>query len=140
MKILLIEDDEVLTDVLLKSLTSQNYVVDTAEDGRSGWDYAQSAEYDLILMDVGLPKLDGIALCQRLRAENYTTPILLMTAKDAPQERIRGLDAGADDYLTKPLNLAELHARVRALLRRGTVPTLPTLQVGNLRLDPPPAR
>ena len=136
MKILLIEDDEVLIDILLKSLTSQNYVVDTAQDGQSGWDYAESAEYDLILLDVGLPKMDGIALCQRLRTQGCATPILLMTAKDAPQERIRGLDAGADDYLTKPLDLAELQARVRALLRRGTVPNLPILQIGDLVLNP----
>ncbi|UBF25026.1 response regulator [Kovacikia minuta CCNUW1] len=136
MKILLIEDDEVLTDVLLKSLASQNYVVDAARDGQSGWEYAESAEYDLILIDVGLPKLDGITLCQRLRSQGCTTPILLMTAKDAPHERIRGLDAGADDYLTKPLDLAELQARVRALLRRGTVPNLPVLQIGDLLLNP----
>ena len=136
MKILLIEDDEVLIDILLKSLTSQNYVVDTAQDGQSGWDYAESAEYDLILLDVGLPKMDGIALCQRLRTQGCATPILLMTAKDASQERIRGLDAGADDYLTKPLDLAELQARVRALLRRGTVPNLPILQIGDLVLNP----
>jgi diguanylate cyclase (GGDEF)-like protein len=135
-KILLIEDDEVLIDILLKSLTSQNYAVDTAQDGQSGWDYAESAEYDLILIDVGLPKMDGIALCQRLRTQGCSTPILLMTAKDAPHERIRGLDAGADDYLTKPLDLAELQARVRALLRRGTVPNLPILQIGDLVLNP----
>lgn len=136
MRILLIEDDEVLTNVLLESLTSQHYLVDAIADGELGWEYAQSTPYDLILMDVGLPKLDGISLCSKLRASGYSTPILLMTAKDANSDRIRGLDAGADDYLIKPLDLAELHARVRALLRRGEVPHTPVLQVGELKLDP----
>jgi DNA-binding response OmpR family regulator/HPt (histidine-containing phosphotransfer) domain-containing protein len=136
MRILLVEDDEVLADVLLQSLTSKNYIVDLVEDGRSGLEYAQSAEYELILTDVGLPMLDGITLCQRLRSEGCSTPILLITARDASQERIKGLDAGADDYLTKPLDLQELHARVRALLRRGEIPHTPILEVGELRLDP----
>ncbi|MBP5972523.1 response regulator [Brasilonema sp. CT11] len=136
MRILLIEDDEVLQSVLLQSLTSQHYVVDTVEDGQTGWEYAESANYDLILLDVGLPKIDGITLCQRLRAKRCSAPILLMTAKDASSDRIRGLDAGADDYLIKPLDLAELQARVRALLRRGEVSPTTVLQVGDLRLDP----
>ncbi|MEO1610559.1 MAG: response regulator, partial [Pseudomonadota bacterium] len=117
MRILLIEDDEVLTDVLVDTLQQQRYVVDTVDDGRFGLEYAQSGTYDLLLIDVGLPRLDGISLCQEIRAEGNTTPILLMTAKNAPDEKIRGLDAGADDYLTKPLDIAELHARLRALLR-----------------------
>ncbi|MGI2904666.1 response regulator [Tolypothrix sp. VBCCA 56010] len=136
MRILLIEDDEVLLDVLLQSLTSQHYIVDAVQDGQSGWEYAQSANYDLILTDVGLPILDGIKLCQRLRAEGSSIPILLITAKDASSDRIRGLDAGADDYLIKPLDLAELHARLRVLLRRGEVSPTTVLQVGDLRLDP----
>lgn len=136
MRILLIEDDEILTDQLLESLTSQHYVVDAIADGRMGWEYAQDTPYDLIVMDVGLPGLDGITLCERLRAEGCTTPILLMTAKDAPQERVRGLDAGADDHLTKPLNLEELQARVRALLRRGEVHPETVLEMGLLRFDP----
>ncbi|HEY9735773.1 MAG TPA: response regulator [Trichocoleus sp.] len=136
MRILLIEDDEILTARLVESLTSQNYVVDAVDDGVLGMDYAQGTAYDLILTDVGLPHLDGITLCQRLRAEGCSTPILLMTAKDAPDERVRGLDAGADDHLTKPLNLEELHARLRALLRRGEVAATAVLSVGPLQLDP----
>ncbi|MBD2415491.1 multi-component transcriptional regulator [Nostoc calcicola FACHB-389] len=136
MRILLIEDEEVLASVLLKSLTKQHYVVDVAQDGQMGWEYTQNASYDLLLIDVGLPKLDGITLCQRLRSGGCFTPILLMTAKDGTQERIQGLDAGADDYLIKPLDLGELQARIRALLRRGDRPVTPILEVGALRLDP----
>lgn len=136
MRILLVEDDEVLLNVLLQSLTSQHYIVDAVEDGQTAWEYAQTASYDLILMDVGLPKLDGITLCQRLRANGCTKPILLITARDASSDRIRGLDAGADDYLIKPLDLGELQARVRALLRRKEVAHTTILQVGELRLDP----
>jgi diguanylate cyclase (GGDEF)-like protein len=136
MKILLIEDDALLADVLVESLTGQRYVLDLAEDGKLGWEYAQNTAYDLILMDVGLPKLDGITLCQKLRAEGCTTPILLMTARDASGDRIRGLDAGADDYVTKPLDFGELQARIRALLRRGNSLQTPVLQLGALCLDP----
>lgn len=136
MRILLIEDDEILADILTKSLIHQRYAVETATDGQMGWEYAQSTHYDLILLDVGLPKLNGIELCQRLRAEGCASPILLMTAQDASSDRIRGLDAGADDYLTKPLDLGELQARVRALLRRGEVLPTPVLEIGPLKLDP----
>ncbi|BAY89567.1 MULTISPECIES: response regulator [unclassified Tolypothrix] len=136
MKILLIEDDEILVSVLANSLTQNNYVVDIAPDGYAGWEYSQAYNYDLILIDVGLPKLDGISLCQRLRSAGNSTPILLITAKDATSDRIRGLDAGADDYLIKPLDLGELQARVRALLRRGDTPVSLVLEIGGLSLDP----
>ncbi|MDZ8083710.1 MAG: response regulator [Nostoc sp. DcaGUA01] len=136
MRILLIEDEEVLASVLLKSLTKQHYVVDVAQDGQMGWEYTQNANYDLLLIDVGLPKVDGITLCQRLRSGGCFTPILLMTAKDGTRERIQGLDAGADDYLIKPLDLGELQARIRALLRRSDRPITPILEVDALRLDP----
>lgn len=136
MRILLIEDDEILIQVLVQSLESQHYTVDVAQDGQLGWEYAQDSHYELILIDVGLPKLDGITLCQRLRSEGCSIPILLITAKDASSDRIKGLDAGADDYLTKPLDLGELQARVRALLRRGETAFTPLLEVGELVLDP----
>ncbi|MDZ8065437.1 MAG: response regulator [Nostoc sp. DedQUE08] len=136
MRILLIEDEEILASVLLKSLTKQHYVVDVVQDGQMGWEYTQSTNYDLLLIDVGLPKLDGISLCQRLRSGGCFTPILLMTARDGSKERIQGLDAGADDYLIKPLDLEELQARIRALIRRGDRPCTPILEVGALRLDP----
>lgn len=136
MRILLIEDDEFLSPLLLQSFKSQNYVVDAARDGQSGWEYAQNSNYDLIVMDVGLPKIDGITLCQRLRENGCSVPILLMTGKDDSTDIIQALDAGADDYLIKPLKLEELKARSRALLRRGQVAPTIVVQVGNLRLNP----
>jgi DNA-binding response OmpR family regulator len=135
-RILLVEDDVILADRLVDCLASQRYVVDAIADGQTAWDYAQATAYDLIVTDVGLPSLDGIALCERLRHQGCKTPILLMTAKDAPAERVRGLDAGADDHLIKPLNLDEFLARVRALLRRGEVTPDTLLVLGPLRLDP----
>lgn len=136
MKILVVDDDEILVDVLKRSLSSQRHVVDTAEDGQLGWDYVQTGEYELVLLDINLPELDGVSLCEKIRSEGYTTPILLMTAKNASQDRILGLDAGADDYLTKPLDLDELNARIRALSRRGEVATTAILNVNGLILDP----
>jgi diguanylate cyclase (GGDEF)-like protein len=136
MRILVVDDDLVLVDVLKQSLSSQRHVVDVAEDGLLGWEYIQSGEYELILLDVDLPELDGVSLCEKIRSEHYATPILLMTAKDASQDRIRGLDAGADDYLIKPLDLGELNARIRALSRRGEVIPSTILDVNGLRLNP----
>jgi len=136
MRVLLVEDDPILSDVLFQSLNSHRYLVEIAENGQLGWEFSQSATYDLFLIDVGLPKLDGIALCQKLRSHGCTTPILLMTAREAYSDRVRGLDAGADDYLIKPIDLEELQARLRALSRRGEVSPNILLEIGELRLDP----
>ncbi|MBD1846770.1 response regulator [Cyanobacteria bacterium FACHB-63] len=136
MRVLVVEDDLIVTDAITRSLSEHHYAVDTAEDGAIGWECVESTTYDLILIDVGLPKLDGITLCQRIRDRGCGTPILLMTAKDDSTYRIRGLDSGADDYLAKPFDLEELQARVRALLRRGTVAASPVLTIGKLQLDP----
>ena len=136
MRILVVDDDEILVDVLKRSLSDRRHVVDVAEDGQLGWEYVRAGEYELVLLDVNMPGLDGVSLCEKMRSEGYTTPILLMTAKNASQDRIAGLDAGADDYLTKPLDLGELNARVRALSRRGEVATSSVLDVDGLVLDP----
>jgi DNA-binding response OmpR family regulator/HPt (histidine-containing phosphotransfer) domain-containing protein len=136
MKILLVDDDESLSVILTKSLAPYRYVVDTVKDGEMGWTYGSTFEYDLIVLDIMLPKLDGISLCQRFRAEGYTTPILLLTAQDNTTAKVSGLDAGADDYVVKPFDIAELSARIRALLRRSIANPSPLLSWGELLLNP----
>ena len=136
MKILLVDDDEVLSAVLTKSLAAYRYVVDTVRDGETGWVYGSTFEYDLIVLDIMLPKLDGISLCQRFREEGYTTPILLLTSQDTSTAKVNGLDAGADDYVVKPFDGAELSARIRALLRRSNASPFPLLSWGELLLNP----
>jgi DNA-binding response OmpR family regulator len=136
MKILLVEDDDRISDAIVEDLSDQHYVVEVAHDGQSGWDLLDVFAYDLILLDVMLPKVDGITLCRRLRSKGCETPILMLTGRDTVGDRVIGLDAGADDYLVKPFNLEELSARVRALLRRGSVSQTPVLEWGDLRLDP----
>ena len=136
MKILLVDDDEILSAVLTKSLAAYRYVVDTVTDGETGWVYGSTFEYDLIVLDIILPKLDGISLCQRFRAEGYTTPILLLTSQETSTAKVNGLDAGADDYVVKPFDAAELSARIRALLRRSNASPFPLLSWGDLLLNP----
>ncbi len=136
MKILLIEDDDSLSTLLTRSLHSQHYIVDAVKDGEIGWTYATTFDYDSIILDIMLPRLDGISLCQRLRGAGHTTPILLLTAQDTTTAKVQGLDAGADDYMVKPFDLAELIARVRALRRRGSNNSLPLLSWGDLLLNP----
>jgi diguanylate cyclase (GGDEF)-like protein len=136
MKILLIDDDEQVAKLVTATLTAQRYTVDVAVDGLDGWDLINSSPYDLILLDVMLPKLDGISFCRRLRAKKKQTPVILLTARDTSIDKMTGLDAGADDYLVKPLDLQELTARIRALLRRGGSDQSPILTWGNLQLDP----
>ena len=144
MKILCVEDDEKLSKLLKAALTHQHHQVEVATDGQSGWEMADTSTYDLILLDLILPKLDGIRFCQQLRSNsssptaspNRDTPVLLMTALDSVTNKVMGLDAGADDYVTKPLDLDELMARVRALLRRSQDNRSPLLEWGDLRLNP----
>jgi DNA-binding response OmpR family regulator/HPt (histidine-containing phosphotransfer) domain-containing protein len=136
MRILLVEDDECIAKTLENVLGNQHYVVDVAADGLLGWELVEAFTYDLILLDIILPKLDGIKLCQRLRSQNYQTPVLLLTAQNSSSHKVIGLDAGADDYVVKPFELSELLARIRVLLRRRNSPILSVMGWGNLRLDP----
>lgn len=136
MRILLVEDDERIADALAEDLIDQHYVVEVIGDGEMAWECIESFTYDLILLDVMLPKMDGIALCRKLRSAGYTTPVLMLTARDTVSDRVVGLDAGADDYLVKPFHLQELSARIRALLRRGDSMLPPVLEWQGIQLDP----
>jgi DNA-binding response OmpR family regulator len=136
MKILLVEDDDILASAMSDVLTKQQYVIDLATDGEVGWQNAIHGNYDLMLLDVMLPKRDGVSLCQQLRQAGHQMPILLLTAKDSTTDKVLGLDAGADDYLVKPFDFSELTARIRALMRRGSGSPTPILEWGDLRLDP----
>jgi DNA-binding response OmpR family regulator len=135
MRILLVEDDLRLAETLAEALTDQRYVVDIVTDGEAGWQQAKLLDYDLLLLDLMLPELDGIGLCHRLRSHGYKMPILMLTACDTIDDEINGLDVGADDYVVKPVDLQKLFARIRALLRRGSS-TAPILTWGELSLDP----
>lgn len=119
MKILLVEDDQITANLLTRALNSHNYNVNTAADGETALQLAEAYDYDLIVLDVMIPKLDGISLCRELRSSGCQMPILLLTALDSSSDRVQGLEAGADDYVVKPFNIEELIARIRALLRRG---------------------
>jgi two-component system, OmpR family, response regulator len=136
MKLLLVEDDHWIAELLKEALSENHYVVDIANDGQTGLEMVNTFNYDLLLLDVMLPRLDGISLCRKLRESGYQMPILLLTAKDTTQDQITGLDAGADDYVIKPYNLQELLARIRALLRRGASSSVPVMEWKGLRLNP----
>lgn len=136
MRILIVEDDDRISLALKESLTDQHYLVDIATDGKNAWELIEAFPYDLILLDIMLPKIDGITLCQRLRQTHHTMPVLMLTARDTSTDKVIGLDVGADDYVIKPFDLQELLARIRALLRRGSSILPPILEWENLRLDP----
>jgi two-component system response regulator QseB len=136
MRILIVEDDRRIARPLVKDLQHQHHVVDWVEDGQEGWDYAQAADYDLILLDWMLPYLDGVSLCKKLRETGCQALILMLTAKDTTGDKVIGLDAGADDYLVKPFRLEELSARIRALCRRSRTVSPAMLCQGHLCLDP----
>ena len=135
MRILVVEDEPSAAKMLAKGLREQSYAVDIAQDGAEASFKASVNQYDLILLDVGLPQKDGFRFCQELRAEGSEVPILMLTARDAYTDRVHGLDLGADDYLTKPYDYGELLARVRALLRRGPRPQQENIQVADLKIE-----
>jgi len=135
MRILLVEDEERIAAFIHKGLREELYTVDVARDGGEAVDIALAGEYDLIILDIRLPTRDGISVCRELRAQGNTIPILMLTARDTIDDRVRGLDAGADDYLIKPFAFQELLARLRALARRPPVVQDLTLRMENLTLD-----
>ena len=136
MRILVIEDNHRLSSSLAANLTHEGYSVDTAYDGQEGQDLAELTPYDLIILDILLPNKDGLQVCRDLRRRRIQTPILLLTARDSVDDRVRGLDCGADDYLVKPFAMRELLARLRALLRRQSPYTNGRLEMGDLVVDP----
>lgn len=136
MKILLVEDDAFASELLSSLLNNCRYTVDLATDGQAGFDLAEQEDYDLILLDIQLPKLDGLSVCRQLRNRGYEAPILMLTARDSNNDVVTGLDAGADDYVVKPYDPAQLAARIRSLLRRGQQPLHSSIfQWGELKLD-----
>jgi len=140
MRILLVDDEEELAEPLQRVLTNQGYMVDSANTGDRGWLLAQTGGYDLLILDWMMPEKSGVEICHQLRQNGDVTPVLILTAKDTLDDRVAGLDSGADDYLVKPFELRELLARVRALLRRAPAPTTSTsepsrLNYGDLELD-----
>lgn len=136
MRLLIVEDELDIAHALLRGLQREGYAVDVASDGEQGWQLAGVNEYDLLILDLNLPVLDGLEVCRRLRAERPSLLILMLTARSQPDERVLGLDYGADDYMVKPFHFAELTARVRALLRRDMRMRSPLLQFADLKLDP----
>ena len=137
MRVLLVEDERKVASFIARSLRENLYSVDLAETGEKALELVNTANYDLVLLDVRLPKLSGIDICREIREAGSEPPVLMLTARSLVEQRVEGLDAGADDYLTKPFALAELHARVRALTRRGFHKGGPKLHVADLELDRP---
>jgi heavy metal response regulator len=135
MRILLVEDEPRIADFVARGLSENGHSVDVARDGEEALDWPSVAEFDLIILDVMLPLVDGLDVCRRLRARGLRTPVLMLTARDAVEDRVEGLDSGADDYLVKPFAFAELLARIRALARREPALVGNVLEVGDLKLD-----
>ena len=136
MRILLVEDDPKVSAFILKGLKEEGYALDAYADGMDGAHWAVENEYDLIILDVMLPGMNGLDICRHIRAENKSTPVLMLTARDSSDDIVSGLDSGADDYLTKPFSFDVLLARVRALLRRAQQYRSATLRIADLEMDP----
>lgn len=135
MRILVVEDDEMLADAICRTLTQSAHLVDLARDGESALHSLSSTSYDLMILDVGLPIIDGLEVLKRLRQKKIELPVLMLSVRDGLNDRVTGLDLGADDYLSKPFHLYELEARVRALIRRAYAPSGLEIQHGKLRID-----
>ena len=135
MRVLIVEDDSILADALCRSLTQSGYAVDSATQGEDADHMLAYQPYDLVILDLGLPRLSGFDVLRRLRRRSGQTPVLILTARDGVADRVKGLDLGADDYLTKPFDLGELEARIRALIRRGQSGGSTQLGIGKLLLD-----
>jgi two-component system OmpR family response regulator len=136
MRVLIVEDDVKMASLVRRGLREEGVAADVAMKGEEALWKAGATEYDALVLDVMLPGIDGYETCRRLRAEGIWAPVLMLTARDAVEDRVKGLDGGADDYLVKPFSFAELLARLRALVRRGPVERPTVLEVGDLRLDP----
>jgi DNA-binding response OmpR family regulator len=136
MRILLVEDEMKLAHAMKRALEIQKYAVDVVNNGKDGLDFAIGEEFNLIILDVMLPEIDGIEICKRLRAEGIHTPVLMLTARGQISDKVTGLDVGADDYMVKPFSFEELFARIRALVRRPVQTNDPVLSIKNLTLDP----
>lgn len=138
MRVLLVEDDELLGDGIKSCLKTSGYTIDWVKDGKAAFDVLSSAHesFDIIVLDLGLPKMSGLDVLKNIRNENIATPVLILTAFETVDDRVKGLDAGADDYMTKPFDLEELNARIRALLRRSKSRAKPTISYDNITLDP----
>ncbi|HET6386950.1 MAG TPA: response regulator transcription factor [Armatimonadota bacterium] len=135
MRILLVEDDEAIADMIRRGLEEDRYDVDVVGNGILGFKRASEGAYGLLILDIMLPGIDGITLCKMLRGERVSTPVLMLTARDTVEDKVKGLESGADDYLPKPFNFTELRARVRALLRRMTVHKERVIRVADLEID-----
>ncbi len=135
MRCLLVEDEKKVADFVTRGLRAERFAIDVAHDGNTGWDMASRFDYDVVILDLMLPGLSGTEVLERLRKRNSSTPVLVLTARDATAEKVRHFNAGADDYLTKPFAFAELLVRVKALLRRGPINQSSVLRVADLELD-----
>lgn len=136
MRVLIIEDEHRLSDVLKKGLVEDGFAVDQAFDGEEGLFLAESEDYDLIILDLTLPKIDGMKVCTELRRKDIKTPVIMLTAKITMEDKIKGLDIGADDYMTKPFSFLELRSRIHALIRRSKQHASSQLSVADLEVDP----
>src|SRR5271170_1706079 len=135
MRILIVEDERKVAELVSRGLKAEHYAVDVAENGETGWAMAHTYDYDLVILDLGLPGMDGTELLRRIRGRNAQIPILILTARDATSSKVDGFEAGADDYMTKPFAFAELVVRVKALLRRGPANQSSKVKVGDLEFD-----